>query len=175
VDSNLDPLAAAEYALKREVDRRRLSVGIRRESSDSLVIDLADESRQLWLGYLQDKGYFITWDREMPVTHFFELGEDGIREIISLLPAAQDEDRDSPRMIGCTLVEEMRATTPDVNTLSEAVDQSHASEAGLDVLATVATLKNHRRAIDRLRNLVMTQETVRHTERTYLELLSEHP
>jgi hypothetical protein len=95
----------------------------------------------------------------------------GIQELLALLPAADA----GPTGIGGALVDEIQAESPDVEAVNNILEESRPSDAGLDVLSTVATLKRFRSAIDQLRDLVETQEEEKHSERVYQEVLANHP
>jgi hypothetical protein len=141
----LNPLGKAERILKRELRQRGLDgILVSREAPSWLKIYLAEEARTLWIGHAEEEGYFISWDRSSPAQGFFDLDDEGIQDLVALLPAHSAQVREPAERMGRALVDEMRAEAPDVEAVSGILDESRASDAGLDVLSTVAALKRFR-------------------------------
>lgn len=171
-----NPIGRAERVLKQELRQRHLAaVVVSREGSSWLKIHLRDEGRSLWLGHVEERGYFMTWDRSSPGNLYFDLDSEGIQGLVALLPAAANEGPQPADRMGRALVDEMQAEIPDVEAVSDIIEEAHASDAGLDVLSTLATVKRFRWAIEKLRHLLETQGKEKHPERAYQDLLAEHP
>ena len=172
------PIETAHYALSAEIRRRRLQgVEVTVDGSDWLTIYLRQEDRVAWLGFLPNQGYFLSWDREQPIGFFFQLDQQGISTVLALAPpessSADYETADEVR--ARELLDSLSAAEPDIERIQEIIDETATSPEGLDVLATIASLKTFRSAIDELKGLIDSQEEKQHPESHYRRLFSSYP
>jgi Domain of unknown function (DUF4263) len=172
------PIETAHYILAAEIRRRRLQgVEVTVDSSEWLAIVLREENRTAWLGYRPAAGYFLSWDREEPIGLFFQLDQQGISTVLSLAPPSNSStDVDTAgESRARELLDSLSAAEPNAKRIQKILDETPASSEGIDILATIASLKTFRSAIDELRELMASQEEQQHAESSYGRLFSLYP
>lgn len=173
-----DPIKAAHSIIYSEVRRKKLgAVNVSISGQDWLKIGLQREGRVLWLGYKGGSGYFVSWDKGESRSSYFDLNEDTVLGILNLLPGnvAREGVNQQPANKDYELFDSINEPNPDPEKIRQIIDESPSTEEGIDVLATVASIKAYRNAIDRLRALVETQAEPKPLESEYQNLLALHP
>jgi hypothetical protein len=141
-----------------------------------LKIELLREDRTLWLGYKEGLGYFVSWEKAES-GNYFDLNRDAVSSILALLPSNSTEgstDEDSAGQAR-ELFESINESEPDPEKIKQIIEEAPSTEEGIDVLATVASIKAFRIAIERLRSLIETQAESKHSEQEYQNLLAANP
>ena len=85
------PIENAFRSLKSEIEKRSIEdVSLKIDGPEWLSIKLSKENRFLWIGYKKHSGYFLSWDKNLPSGPFFELDEQGLSLVLSVVPNHTD-------------------------------------------------------------------------------------
>lgn len=76
---------------------------------------------------------------------------------------------------GSELVEQISVSEPDPEKIKRIIDSVPSTEEGIDMLATVATIKSLRNSIENLRTLIESQDKLKRPEREYQKILASSP
>lgn len=161
-----------------EIRRKSLSdVEISLFEGNWLKIELPREDRTLWLGYKDGSGYFVSWEKAESGDYYFDLNSDAVSNIFALLPSDSTEGRTDQDSAGQAreLFESINESEPDPEKIKQIIEEAPSTEEGIDVLATVASIKTFRSAIEKLRSLMETQTESKHLEQEYQNLLASNP
>lgn len=131
----------------------------------------------MWLGYKAGLGYFISWDKNEASHHYFDLNDDTVSNILGLLPSSTTEigtawNNKNP---GRELFDSINDSSPDPERIRKILEEAPSTEEGIDVLATVASIKSFRSAIEKLRSLIESQHELKHAEVEYHKILALNP
>jgi hypothetical protein len=174
-------LERARISLESEIERRQLS-GVRvvaEEDHIKLMLDFED--RTLWVGHVENKGYFLTFDLTETPPQYFALGAipAGIArllgpppEITAVAPDAPNKTRDNASDKAARLLSAIVSDHPDAEDVRNILDELPTTDRGLDVLATLARLKKCRNSLEKLKSLLATHRAL---EAEYQSLLSSNP
>jgi hypothetical protein len=166
-----------------------------------LAILIGKEARTIWIGYMPNRGFYLTLDLDRAPERFFELSNRSIREMVRGLPSAtEDKDAISDDLkvaydqlesiqrhidglpdadaASAGAADELTAAVlsedPDSSQVSRIVDALPASDEGVEALAFAATLRSYRAALRRLRGLLDSQDVEHHREDAYRSLVAEN-
>lgn len=173
-----NPIVEAHRIISREIRRREMAVECSISEDNCWVrIELVNEGRDVWVGYKDGKGYFLSWRRALEKGPFFALDDSGISQILALVPKTTTDngeaERDRERVTD--LLESLKSPQPDPIRLERILDEIPSTIEGLDIFATVACLKSYRLTVNRLRDMVATQAEMLHDESEYQTLIRNHP
>jgi hypothetical protein len=178
-DSMSAPVRDAYDVLTAEIARRRLrDVEISVHDEDWLAILLRQENRTVWLGHLPGEGYFLSWDKEQPATHLFQMDKAGVAAVLSILPSpsvSSTAEVESAARDLLDLLDSIASPEPNSERIRDILEDTPTSAEGIDVLATIAALKAFRAAIEELRGLLSSQNEEKHEESVYQNFFRRHP
>ena len=174
-------LERAMISLESEIERRHLSGVQVVAEEDHIKLKLDLEDRTLWIGHVENKGYFLTSDLAQTPSQYFELGaipagiacllgpEPGIAAVAPDAPHKTQSDASDK---AARLLSAIVSDHPDSEDVRNILDDLPTTDRGLDVLATLATLKKCRNALEKLKGLLATHGIL---EAQYQSLLSANP
>jgi hypothetical protein len=178
MEDKSERIKAARSILASEVQRKKLSgIKLRIVDREWLKIQLLKEGRTLWLGYKIGLGYFVSWNKDEAPNSYFDLNNNPISNILDSLPRPAIDQRISQDRVDLAseLLDSINEHEPDPERIKRIIDEVPSTEEGIDVLATVASIKSYRRAIERLRDLIESQDELKHLEKEYQNILASNP
>lgn len=197
---------AIEYAfriLNAEIAvRGREDVHLKIDESEWVEVVLSGETNNFWIGYKENSGYYVSWNKQDCEYPFFKIDREGVYQFFEstvhhkLIPFPS-EDKDSnfeilpdlgtlfdqygqvpgrmkEKMITKMIREQIESPYPDGAFLERVLEETKYTFEGLDILATVALSKKYKIAVERLKFLLHSQSSQNHPEDVYLKLISKN-
>lgn len=160
--------------LKTEIKSKQLTnISINIDKPKWICIKILSEGRQVWLSYLEDNGYFLSWDKKTKASPFFNLDNNNISDVLSFLPSIVEkkEDFDTEKMT--ILIEQINSNNPDKEKVKKIFDKIPVTIEGIDIFATIACIKKYKQAVEKLKVLINSKAAIK--EKEYQKIISLHP
>ncbi|MHB9075832.1 MAG: hypothetical protein ACYC6G_20205 [Desulfobaccales bacterium] len=159
-----EAITQAIRALKGEIQKNSICDVKLCTRDNYICIELVTEKRELWLGFDDGKGYFITshYGGAADSDVHFPLTPDMLSHLVALPRKTADEHVKIPPISNANgiyithedklknaqeLIEVIGSENPDTDFVKDILDRIPTTERGIDVVASIATIKAHRSAI----------------------------